>query len=384
MIDEYIIRLVNTVPQGTGGMILLLAITAAALFILSKGADLLVDQAVSLSLKWGVPKMLIGATIVSLGTTLPEVTVSVMSALNGSPGLAMGNAVGSIICDTGLILGIAALIKPLPFKKAVVNRQGWLQLAAGILLVITSFVAGGGIRSFTDGGTVPRFKHATVILLKLAAGAVLVIGSSKILIPVVQEIALRLHIPETIIAATLIAFGTFLPELITAVTAARKGHGDLAIGNIIGADILNVLFVIGASAAVLSIAVATVTRAPNYHINLILIGMVKIKWIAVACIAIALLTVGTHNIGGHIAHIGGIAAGIIFAIGCKYGWWHKQTRKRKAVILKPLHRQSVSEASAREEAEKELDKLLIKVKQSGYNSLSEKEKQKLSDLSKKI
>ena len=112
--------------------------------------------------------------------------------------------------------------------------------------------------------------------------------------------------------------------------------------------------------------------------------MVKIKWIAVACIAIALLTVGTHNIGGHIAHIGGIAAGIIFAIGCKYGWWHKQTRKRKAVILKPLHRQSVSEASAREEAEKELDKLLIKVKQSGYNSLSEKEKQKLSDLSKKI
>lgn len=228
--------------------------------------------------------MLIGATIVSLGTTLPEVTVSVMSALNGSPGLAMGNAVGSIICDTGLILGIAALIKPLPFKKAVVNRQGWLQLAAGILLVITSFVAGGGIRSFTDGGTVPRFmgfiflgllviyilytitgvsrlddteettakseEHATVILLKLAAGAVLVIGSSKILIPVVQEIALRLHIPETIIAATLIAFGTSLPELITAVTAARKGHGDLAIGNIIGADILNVLFVIGASAAV--------------------------------------------------------------------------------------------------------------------------------------
>lgn len=228
--------------------------------------------------------MLIGATIVSLGTTLPEVTVSVMSALNGSPGLAMGNAVGSIICDTGLILGIAALIKPLPFKKAVVNRQGWLQLAAGILLVITSFVAGGGIRSFTDGGTVPRFmgfiflgllviyilytitgvsrlddtgeptakseEHAAVILLKLAAGAVLVIGSSKILIPVVQEIALRLHIPETIIAATLIAFGTSLPELITAVTAARKGHGDLAIGNIIGADILNVLFVIGASATV--------------------------------------------------------------------------------------------------------------------------------------
>lgn len=141
---------------------------------------------------------------------------------------------------------------------------------------------------------------------------------------------------------------------------------------------------LGASAAVLSIAAATVTRAPNYHINLILIGMVKIKWIAVACIAIALLTVGTHNIGGHIAHIGGIAAGIIFAIGCKYGWWHKQTRKKKAVILKPLHRQPVSEASAREEAEKELDKLLIKVKQSGYNSLSEKEKQKLSDLSKKI
>ncbi|AEE17562.1 calcium/sodium antiporter [Treponema brennaborense] len=289
MFDEFLLNLMNAVPDGIPGLVILLAIIAAALFVLSKGADILVDSAVALSEKWGVPKMLIGATVVSLGTTLPEVTVSVMSALKGAPGLAMGNAVGSVICDTGLILGIAALIKPLPFKKTVVNRQGWIQLGAGILLVAVSFIAGGGIRSFSEGGSIPRVmgfvflgllaayivstiagarkgtdaesrdtdnpsgengSSVAVILLKMILGAALVILSSKVLIPAVQETALRFRIPETVIAATLVAFGTSLPELITAITAARKGHGDLAIGNIIGADILNVLFVIGASAAV--------------------------------------------------------------------------------------------------------------------------------------
>lgn len=286
MIEELILHMVNLIPNNTFGLVILFLIIAVSLAILGKGADLLVDEAVTLSYKWGVPKMLIGATIVSLGTTLPEVTVSVVSALQGSPDLALGNAVGSIICDTGLILGLAALINPLPFNKEVVKRQSWLQFFAGLLLVLTAFVFGKGFSSFSNGGNIPQFmgwiflvilvfyifntirlakkgkveeggenlevdeSSTSMVFVKLFIGIVLVILSSKVLIPTVQETAIRLYIPETIIAATLVAFGTSLPELITAITATRKGHGDLAIGNILGADILNVLFVVGAAASV--------------------------------------------------------------------------------------------------------------------------------------
>ena len=157
MLEEFLESIINSIPSGVLGMVILFAIIAISLAVLGKGADILVDEAVSLSYKWGVPKMLIGATIVSLGTTLPEVTVSVVSALQGSPDLAMGNAVGSIICDTGLILGIAALINPLPFKKEVVRRQSWIQFAAGVLLVLVAFVFGNGFNSFSNGGNIPQF-----------------------------------------------------------------------------------------------------------------------------------------------------------------------------------------------------------------------------------
>lgn len=287
MIDEILGDIILQVPSGFYGMLILIVVIAVSLFVLGKGADMLVEEAVGISMKWGVPKMLIGATIVSLGTTLPEVTVSVLAAIDGFPDLAMGNAVGSIICDTGLILGIATLIHPLPFKKEVVRRQSWIQFSAGMLLVITSFIFGGGFKSLKYGGTIPQFmgwvflallvlyiirtiksvKNGEVvtdldgmdgevsastpsILIKLFLGIFIVVVSSKVLIPFVQEFAIRLNVPETIIAATLVAFGTSLPELITAITAARKGYGDLAIGNVLGADILNVLFVVGAAAAV--------------------------------------------------------------------------------------------------------------------------------------
>jgi cation:H+ antiporter len=283
-------RIIVALPDGIWGIVALFAIIAVSLVILSKAADMLVDEAVSLSVRWGVPKMIIGATIVSLGTTLPEVTVSVVSALNGIPDLAMGNAVGSIICDTGMILGIAALIKPLPFEKKVINRQSWMQFAAGLLLVLTAFLAGRNGNIFTDGGQIPQFvgwiylgllalyiwfsirqarkdRHVKnsedtagesagpvastwQIMVKLLLGMFLVIISSKVLIPAVQEVAIRLHVPQTVIAATLVAFGTSLPELVTAIASTRRGHGDLAIGNIMGADILNVLFVVGCAASV--------------------------------------------------------------------------------------------------------------------------------------
>ena len=263
----------------------LILVIAVFLYTLAKGADILVEEAVTLSIRWGVPTLLIGATIVSLGTTLPEAAVSVAAAVGGSPGLALGNAVGSIICDTGLILGIAALMKPLPLNKRIVNRQGWLQLGAGMLLIVMALPWSSLGTTFTEGGRLPQWAgflfvgllvlyiwksiqwaksgeplpqeeihedkvNTGMVFVKLVVGITLVILSSKVLIPTVEVTALRLHVPEPIIAATLVAFGTSLPELVTVITSVRRGHAELALGNVIGADILNVLFVAGVSAAV--------------------------------------------------------------------------------------------------------------------------------------
>ncbi len=257
------------------------------LFILAKGADSLVDKAVEISHTAGIPKALIGATIVSLGTTLPEASVSVMAAVEGNPGLALGNAVGSIICDTGLILGIGALIKPLPLDRRVVNRQGWIQLGSGVLLILFCIPFSNINRIYDVGGNLPQIAgfvflillgvyfywsyraamrtenkesgdKAEVLtwqkvlkdLLIMALAITVVILSSKVLIVCAEELAHRINVPESVIAASLVAFGTSLPELVTVLSSIRKGQGELAIGNVIGADILNVLFVAGAAAAV--------------------------------------------------------------------------------------------------------------------------------------
>ena len=129
--EAWITGIVEQLP-----LVVLFLIIAVSLTVLLKGADILVDQAVSLSVRWGVPKMLIGATIVSVGTTLPEAAVNVVAAIQGAPGLALGNSVGSIIADTGLILGLAAIIGRIPIDPKLVNRQSWIQVASAGLLVL--------------------------------------------------------------------------------------------------------------------------------------------------------------------------------------------------------------------------------------------------------
>lgn len=272
--------------------LVLVAIVAATLYTLGKGADILVDEAVSLSVHWGVPKMIIGATIVSLGTTLPEASVSVLAAINGNPDLALGNAIGSIIVDTGLIIGLAALFGKLPVDELIIKRQGRIQFLAGLLLAIVClpFFSGTGegnisqIVGFiflallvtyiyisikwakgsnTDNSEIHEEKSPLWLqVVKMIIGVALIIFSSKVLIPSVEITAVRVGIPQSIIAATLVAFGTSLPELVTALTAVKKGHGELAVGNIVGADILNVLFVIGSAA---SVTVAGLNVPVNFY-----------------------------------------------------------------------------------------------------------------------
>lgn len=300
---------------------LLAGLIAFCIFLLARGADLLVREAVTLSRRSGIPKTVVGATIVSLGTTTPEAVVSVLAAIQGRPGLALGNAVGSIICDTGLILGLACLIAPLPLDWRVVGRQGWIQFGSGVFLVLACFPWSHPAAAWTEGGNLARgtgvfllallavylflsvrwsreeasvideAEHTDtaglpVVLGKLVLAIATVLVSSWFLIPSVSEAAVRLSVPESIIAATLVAFGTSVPELVTAVTAARRGHGELAVGNVVGADILNVLFVAGASAAVTSGGLA----APAHFFTLYFPSMLLVLLVFRIGIAVS----GTH------------------------------------------------------------------------------------------
>ena len=280
----------------------LLLIIGMSLYVLGKGADVLVNEAIGLSIRWGIPKIIIGATIVSLGTTIPEVTVSVFAAINGHPDLALGNAIGSIITNTALILGIASLVGLLPMDKKALGNQGRIQLLTILLFSIISLpMISGGIISqkmgflflaflaLYIGGTLIISRKSTeeeseefnqeespliAQVIKLIFGTFLVIISSKILIPSVEVTAIRVGIPQSIIAATLVAFGTSLPELVTSVTAVKKGHGALAIGNVTGANILNILFVIGGSAAVTKQGLIVPTLFYKLQIPTMLISIV--------------------------------------------------------------------------------------------------------------
>ena len=273
----------------------LLGITAISVAVLAKGADWLVDGASGLAYRLGIPKVIVGATIVSLGTTSPEAAVSVMAAWGGEPGLALGNAIGSIVVDSGLIFGLGCLLVVLPADRFVLQRQGWVQFGSGallaaicygawwlqggdatigraigigmlVLLVVYMIVSvrwskqhpeGGPFQIHEEDEAAVRGDKPVVGLVAIGAvGLGLVLLASRGMIASVTELAeAHWHVPKVVIAATLVAFGTSLPELVIGIASIFKGHKELLVGNIIGADILNVLFVIGASATALPLPI---------------------------------------------------------------------------------------------------------------------------------
>ncbi len=294
---------------------MLFVMAAVAVLLLVKGSDKAVTEAVKLSKILGLSTVIIGATVVSLGTTAPEACVSVTAAFNGNPGFALGNGVGSIICDTALIFGLGCCLVKLPKDKFILKRHGWLQLGSGILLAgvigvlalmngsITNVVLGRPVgvifllllvgymwisvrwakqhpeaipAEAREVEVQSNGKKKTVIsLLGLMFGLALVIGGSQIMVGSVAEVCKRWGVPESVLAVTLIAFGTSLPELVTAIASIVKGHPELLVGNVIGADILNVLFVIGASAVAMPLQVP-----PEFfylHIPVMLISLVILR-----------------------------------------------------------------------------------------------------------
>ena len=291
------------------GQLPLLALTSLAAAVLIKGADWLVEGASGLAFRLGISPVIVGATIVSLGTTSPEAGVSVMAAWSGQSGLALGNAIGSIIADTGLIFGIGCLLAVLPADRFVLSRQGWVQFGAGVLLaalcygaflmdgdaarlerrvgfllvgllVVYLYASVQWSRRHPRGAAVEGVRVARSIPALIAFGIVgiaLVLLSSRSMILSVSELAeAHWHVPQVVIAATVVALGTSLPELVIGVTSIVKGHTEILVGNIIGADILNVLFVVGASAVAAPLPLvepgATVPRIGLYlHIPTMLL-----------------------------------------------------------------------------------------------------------------
>ena len=270
--------------------IVLLLIIVVCVIMLSKGADSMIDGVVDLAQRTGLPKIVIGATIISLGTTTPEAFVSVMAAFMGNPGLALGNGVGSIIADTGLIFGLTCILAAVPVNRFILNRTGWVQVGAATLLVIISLISlrlfegepvlnrwvgffflvllagymyityiwakqGGELAMEGEKEHDKELMSLTKCWLMIIIGLFFVVLGARILVPSASEIAARLGVPEDVIAATMVAFGTSLPELMTAIAAVRKGHPEITVGNVVGADVLNCLFVIGAAAAARPLAI---------------------------------------------------------------------------------------------------------------------------------
>ena len=241
---------------------------------MGRGGDLFVDASSQLSRAFRVPRFIVGGTIVSVATTVPELLTSIQASLDGDSGLALGNAIGSCIANIGLITGLVAIIMPIEFDRAdVLKRSIWMMSAAVFIVIVSwnlkiSFAYAVVLLIFTvvylawDVFGVIRHRSKLVdepigddptplsALGWFVLGAVFVGFGSKLLVDAGQNIAVALGISTTVVGLSFVAFGTSLPELVTGIKAARRGMPDLSLGNIIGANVLNLLLIVGASGVI--------------------------------------------------------------------------------------------------------------------------------------
>ena len=254
-------------------IIIQLGILVIGFVLLIKGADWFVDGASGIAAKMGIPQLVIGLTIVAMGTSAPEAAVSISAALKGSADITIGNIVGSNILNILIILGLAALFAVLHVAKSTVKIEmpfmivitavllllgmdGTISLIDGIILLVlfAVFLVYLFMLSKKQGGDVPEEHHKELsmgkALLMVIIGLVLIILGSNLAVDGATAIARIFGMSERFIGLTIVALGTSLPELVTSVNAARKGNADIAIGNIVGSNIFNILFVIGISALI--------------------------------------------------------------------------------------------------------------------------------------
>ena len=279
-------------------MILEIFLAVIGFIFLVKGADFLVEGASFIAKKFKIPEIIIGLTIVSIGTSLPELFVSVTSAIEGFADISIGNVVGSNICNLLLILGICAIIRPVEFKKEtklieipialfttfiftyMCNTNNLISRKEGIILLVLCLVfiiytivmskKGNKFDKIDDSIITLDENEKKMSLLKsimyILVGIVALKFGADFVVNNCEKIAKALSISDKIIGLTIIAVGTSLPELVTSVVATKKGDDDIAIGNIIGSNIFNILLIIGISAVI-----SPVSYSISYNIQLVIL-----------------------------------------------------------------------------------------------------------------
>jgi cation:H+ antiporter len=243
---------------------------AAGLVLLILGGDLLVRGALALALRLGLPAAVIGATVMGFGTSAPELAASLEAALSGLPGIALGNVVGSNVANIGLILGAAALLAPAAADRTTLRRDGTAMLLAALACAALALLP-GGIGRLAGTGLLAGLALYLWIALRggkaeaepagvagplwrglafAAAGLAAVVLGAGWLVEGASALAARAGVSEAVIGLTLVAVGTSLPELAASVAAAARGRGDLALGNVLGSNVFNVLGILGATALI--------------------------------------------------------------------------------------------------------------------------------------
>lgn len=269
-----------------------------SLIVLFFGADFLVKGSSSLAMRLGISPLVVGLTIVALGTSTPELLVSVRAALGGSPEIAVGNAVGSNIFNIGVILGISAIICPLAINRQLLKLDLPILVAIAILFTILfwdghfGFWEGmlfvGNLVAYTaytiraskqarpsaqqqqEAETMKILKHWTLDTLYFGGGLAALVYGSQLLVDNAVVIAHHYHLSETVIGLTIVAAGTGMPELATSVVAAIKKNNDIAVGNVIGSCIYNLMAIMGISAIVKPIH----TPGIGHQDNLVMLAFV--------------------------------------------------------------------------------------------------------------
>ena len=302
------------------------------LLLLIKGGDWFVDGASALARRFHLPELLIGATVVSIGTTLPEVMVSTMSALSGHGEIAYGNAIGSVICNAALIAAITIAVRPGKVDPKTLKIPVLFFFAAAAVYCVAAY----GFGKFTRpmglimlamfvaymAANVIQMKNAPAeqhddeeeamllpkMLVLLVAGAVLIAVGANLLVDNGTLIAQALGVPESVIALTFVALGTYLPELVTAITSLIKGHSDLSLGNVVGANVFNLVLVSGVS---ITLAPFTVPQSATiFGMNSSLVLELPVM------LAVMVLLTVPALLKGKLSRVQGVALLVIYAVFC--------------------------------------------------------------------
>ncbi|MBQ3165400.1 MAG: calcium/sodium antiporter [Lachnospiraceae bacterium] len=257
--------------------LLQLVLLIVGFVMLIKGADWFVEGAAGIARKFGIPQLVVGLTIVAMGTSAPEAAVSITAALKGNAGISIGNVVGSNIMNIFVILGLSAVIIAIAIQESTIKYEIPYLLFISIVFLIMGYTGGTitlleGIvlwalfilylaylfRLAKKGSDEEEEENRSPLFLLLSGivGAIIIVWGSNITVDSATAIAKMIGLSESFIGLTIVALGTSLPELVTSVTAAKKGNADIAIGNIVGSNIFNILFVIGTTALIIPVPFA--------------------------------------------------------------------------------------------------------------------------------